>query len=560
MAKDKHERGTETNAWVRYQRGVEHHRMLNMYENTAEAFRFYEGNQWEGIAVPGDYPVYNFITPTVRYKTNTVSQRKMSISYSAQDAGAATNTINEICSALDTFARTRWDAQKMDAKRIKVIRDACIAGDSYIYFYDKYLSAQIIDNTSIYFADEQQSDIQKQRYIIIYERRPVGDVKADAKKNKVAKDDIDLIVPDSDTDTVVGEVDTDAQRGDDGKCSCLLMLEKDEDGIVHIERSTRYVTYQPDTPINGLTKYPIASFVWSRKKNSARGLGEVVPLINNQIQENKLLYWRLKSAQQNAFAKPVYAENQIENPTDVTAVGAPIKIKTGNVQDVKNAFAYINPAPMSQEAGLLQLELLTKSRELAGAGDAALGNIDPERTSAAAIIALKGQTEIPLNEHFSADEEFVEQIAEIYLAMANAYYPNGLEVESQGEGGLIRVDTISGLADARLKVRIDAAQANPFSKLAQQQALDNALAAGYITFEEAVDAMSPDSTAPKAAFEKILKKRKLQVAPENGMGTVPPVGGMPASVPLPQNVPAPSAMTPQGAAAKSTVRNPSMGM
>ena len=48
------------------------------------------------------------------------------------------------------------------------------------------------------------------------------------------------------------------------------------------------MTYQPDTPINGLTKYPIASFVWSRKKNSARGLGEVVPLINNQIQENKL--------------------------------------------------------------------------------------------------------------------------------------------------------------------------------------------------------------------------------------------------------------------------------
>lgn len=560
MAKDKHERGTETNAWVRYQRGVDHHNQHDMYADTEKAYRFYEGDQWHGIGVSGDYPVYNFISPTVRYKANTVASKDMTISYTPQELDGATDDVNAICTALGIYTHSWWEAQNMDALMWKIVRDACIAGDSYVYFYDKYMNAQIIDNTSIYFADEQQSNVQKQRYIIIYERRPVGDVKADAKKNGIKKDDIDLIVPDSDTDTVVGEVDTDTQRGDDGKCSCLLMLEKDEDGIVHIERSTRYVTYQPDTKIDGLTKYPIASFVWSRRKNSARGLGEVLPLIPNQIQQNKLLYWRNKSVQQNAFAKPVYAENQIENPTDVTAVGAPIKIKTGNVQDVKNAFAYINPAPVPQEAGLLQNEMLNTTRELAGAGDAALGNINPERASGAAIMALQDQSEIPLNENVAEKRAFVEQIAEISIAMAIAYYANGLPVKSKGENGFIKVTTIKGFDDLRLNVRIDAAASNPFSKYAREQALENYLKAGYITFEEYVKALSSDAAAPKAELETILKERKLQIPSENGTVTMPPVGGMPASVPLPQNVPAPSAMTAQGAASKSTVRKPNMGM
>ena len=34
--------------------------------------------------------------------------------------------------------------------------------------------------------------------------------------------------------------------GGAGKCSCLLMMEKDEHGYVHITRATKHVVYQPD--------------------------------------------------------------------------------------------------------------------------------------------------------------------------------------------------------------------------------------------------------------------------------------------------------------------------
>ena len=69
--------------------------------------------------------------------------------------------------------------------------------------------------------------------------------------------------------------------------------------------------------IKGLKLYPIAAFVWNPRKNSCRGLGEVRPQIPNQIATNQLLARRHISAQQNAFAKPVYVENQIDNPSDI---------------------------------------------------------------------------------------------------------------------------------------------------------------------------------------------------------------------------------------------------
>ena len=96
-----------------------------------------------------------------------------------------------------------------------------------------------------------------------------------AKKNGIPKAKIDEIVADEDLETVVGD---NTEVSGARKCSCLLYLYRADDGDIHVIRSTKSVIYQPDTPIRGLKKYPIASFVWTHRKNSARGIGEVLPL------------------------------------------------------------------------------------------------------------------------------------------------------------------------------------------------------------------------------------------------------------------------------------------
>ena len=63
------------------------------------------------------------------------------------------------------------------------------------------------------------------------------------------------------------------------------------------------------------------------------------------------------------------------------------------------------------------------------------------------------------------------------------------------------------------EIRIDVSDGNPYSRYARQQALDNALAAGFITFEEYVDALDEDANAPKAKFAEILKAREAQQMP-----------------------------------------------
>ena len=521
---------TETQIWQKYRRGVEHHNRLNLYANTEKAFRFYEGDQWNGVSGAEELPVYNFIAPTVEYKSAMVSMQQMQIVYSPQQEGG--REVEQICGDLNAYAQKCWEAQKMDHLSWKIVRDACIAGDSYVYFYNRNLDAQVLDNTAVYLADEQQPDLQKQGYILLYERRPVEEVRRDAKKNGIPKAKIDEIVADEDREKVVGDS---TEVSGDGKCSCILYLYRADDGDIHVIRSTKSVIYQSDTPIHGLKKYPIASFVWTHRKNSARGIGEVLPLIANQIEANRLLARRLISAKMNAFAKPVFVKNLIENPADIDNVGKAIAVKTSSVQSVSDVFTYVAPAPMSGEAGILQADILKTTRDLAGAGDAALGQVNPERASGAAIIAVKDQSAIPLNEQIAMFKRFVEDVALVWLAMWRAYHPDGLTVSRRASGSVLRKNRILPQAfdELCLQVRIDASPTNPFSKYAREQALENAMASGKISFEEYVEALPDNATAPKAALQAILEKRAGAAATMPVGAVKPPSPQMPVPLPDP---------------------------
>lgn len=496
-----------TELWRRFERGRARHGAVNLYESTAEAYRMFEGDQWHGLEAGQErLPVFNIIAPTVEYKTATVAMQNMQIYYSPQDLtrpeGAA------LCEALNRYAARCWEKQKLDAKLWKVVQSACVAGDSYLYFYSKNIDCQIIDNTSIYFSDEQQPDIQRQEYILISERRPVGEVRREAKKNGVSAEEIERILPDADTLSEVGDT---AEAGGDGKCLSLLCLSRGEDGFVRVCRATRNVVYVPESAIPGLRLYPIASYVWTPSKNSARGVGEVRPIVPNQIEINRLLARRLISAKQNAFAKPVFVENMVENPADVDKIGKAIRLRgSGGVQRVNDIFSYVAPAPMSGEAALLLDSLISKTRELSGAGDAALGSVNPEKASGAAIIAVRDQSAIPLNAQIAAFRQFVEDIALIWLDIWRAYGSEPIFVDTATPDGVVRRDEIApgALEALTLDVRIDASPASPFSKYALEQSLEQARNAGYISFEEYVRALPENAIAPKNALTAILDARR----------------------------------------------------
>ncbi len=509
---------TARDIWKLYENGVEHHNKINLYNLTEQAHRFFEGDQWYNTAGGENLPVINIIQPTVEYKTAIVAQNRVNITYTPLNNDENRLLYAKVCERLAEHTLKRWELAKMDDLCWEVVRNACIAGDSYLYFYNGEGNAQIIDNINIYLGDEQQRDIQRQPYIIIYERQPVEYIKLKAKENGISNRLIEEIKADEDTARSLGDHAKAEVKGE-GKCVSLLYMYKDEQGYVHTVRSTKEVIYSPDSLIaatnsskkivNGLKSYPVASFVWQPKYGSARGIGEVNPIVANQTEINKGYARRAASVKEHAYPKLVYDRSKVEDPESLATVGATVAVDNLAANPVSSIVSYLSPAPISGAAQSLCEELINYTRTLSGAGDAALGQINPEKASGTAILAVADQTQLPLNAQISAFRAFVEEIAAIWFALWCVYNPEGVVINA-GQGDMqydLSIDPIL-LSAMRVDIKTDVSSATPFSKYAQQQAIDNLFASGAISFEEYVSLLDQTSVLPKSRLEELISARK----------------------------------------------------
>lgn len=516
----------KTDIWQKYERGNDYLHRINLNDRTERAHRFYSGDQWHGLKSGGEeLPSLNFIKSVVKYKVAMVAQNGMTAVYSSLNENTPEKT--EICNLLGKHFARMWEKSKMDSVSWKVIKDAAIQGDSYLYFGEDSDTAksQLIDNVNIFLADEQSSDIQSQKYIIIRERRFVEDIKAEARENKIPEDEISMIVSDEERIDQLGDKMEVDYSEKDGKCISLLYMTK-KDGIVYSARSTKNVIYQPleafrcikgngDETEIALKSYPLVNFIWDDKKGSGRGNGEVEFLIPNQIEINKTLARRAIAVKNTAYPMLAYAENLVNNPDELDTVGGKIAINNGNAQAVNQLVSYLNPAQISPDAKNLSDELLTLSRELAGAGDSATGTVDPTQASGTAIMAVRDQAALPLNEQVARYSQFVEDMAYLWFDLWVCYEQNGIEVEVENENPfnaepVIKKIEAKDLQELKVDVRVDVSKANPFSIYAEEQSLTNYWQAQAISFEEMVSALPEGGAAPKNKLKEIIDNRAQQ--------------------------------------------------
>ena len=245
----------------------------------------------------------------------------------------------------------------------------------------------------------------------------------------------------------------------------------------------------------------MAALVSSRRRGSFRGAGEVTPLIPNQIEINRNLARRIVNAKLTAYSRLIYAGDRIANPKALTEVGTAIEVEGGSVNSVKDAVNYLTPSPMAPDAKALSEELLITSRQLAGAGDASLGSIDPTKASGTAIIAVRDQAAIPLNEQTAAFRRLTEDIARIWYRQWVVYNPGGICLPDGTSVSAGELDLLEP------QIRVDVSSTNPFSKYAREQSLSQLFSMGHISFEEYVSALDDESSVPKSKLEQIIKSR-----------------------------------------------------
>ena len=517
----------KTEIWTFYEEAVSYCRMMKMFIDTDVNYRMYNEDQWYGLKVQGVEKVqFNFIKPIVKYKTGIIMSNLYAVHFSSEnfENRAFRKNAEKICKLLNKRVGKIWEKDFMDIKLRLVVKDAAINDEGIIYVtYDekkKMPVNEILNKTDIFYGNENSSDIQSQPYILIKQRMPVLKAMELAKNYGVSEKELDLIVGDMETTEEAGES---AKYEKDNMCTVVTKLYK-ENGTVHFAKATRTVDIKKDTD-TGLTYYPVAHLIWEEKKGSARGEGEVRQLIPNQLETNKTAMRRALTAKNVAYPTKVANTGIIANERDLDRAGATIKIKGGiTIDDVRKAIATISPAQMSPDVKALQDELIQSTRELAGAGDIATGQINPESASGRAILAVQQASQQPLTEHLDYTKGFVEDLARIYFDMETVYN-DSITLEEEvtdpmtGEKftQLLKVFRET-LQELQAVVKVDITPKGAFDKYAQEQSLENLLIGGYFTQQRIAElkiylsALDDDSVMPKQklldAIEEYEKEQK----------------------------------------------------
>lgn len=527
--------------WERYEKGIDYITKKQLVVKTNKNWNFYSGKQWDNVKVanPEQLPFLNFIKPTIKHKVSTVSQNNMVANYSDMEGR---EHLVKVYEKLNVMFSQSWEKANEDMELWATVKDSAVTGDGIQYFSSADMTnMQKIGNTSILYGDESETDIQKQPYIIIHHRQTVGAVKAEARGNGIPESEIALITADRKKEYMVGNTDEveESSSAESSKVTCIIHFEK-KNGIVHVCKCTHNVIYEqehaiqvtkPDgTPGRGLKLYPLVKLSWEDYPNSARGLSEVEQLIPNQIEINKTLARRSMIIKLTAYPRLAYDANMILNPESLTEVGMPIEVNTGGAQSVNQMISYLNPAQSNADPKNYADDLLQISQELSGSGETAMGNINPNRVAAAAIIAIRDQAALPLNEQVAKMKTFVEDLARLWAELWCVYNPNGVEIlvdEKDPETGVdtkvLKKITSEELDELMPEVRIDTSQDNPWTKEAEQNWLDSVLDKQYITFPEYIKLSPPNGIIPKNKMEPVVmryeeeeKRRQAMMAMQQG--------------------------------------------
>ncbi len=512
----------ETPIWSLYEKGRNYHRMIGIYSDTDKNYRFYNGNQWEGAKLGDVEPVQkNFIKPIVKYKLAVIHSNLYAINYSSQNFENQDfhKQAEHYCEMLNRYAHRVWEQDKLDFKGRRVSKDSAINDEGIMYVdfdTEKMMPVnEIIKKNDIYYGNENDDDIQSQPYILIRKRMPVSNAIEFALAQGVSEGKTEYIIGDNDTFEESGEA---AKIELDNMVTLVYKMYK-KNGTVHYSIATRLLEIVEDVD-TGLSLYPIAHFNWEEKEGSARGEGEVRYLIPNQIEVNRTEVRRVLTVKYQAYPQKVVDTSKVSNPQALNQVGGIIKTNSQTVDDVHKIVGTIPPAQMSPDVKQLQEDLIQVTRELAGAGDTATGQVNPESASGRAILAVQQASEAPMTEQKESYKNFIEDLARIWLEYLIVHSVEGINLEEEytdemGEEAIRIVNVPQAvLEQLQATVKIDITPKSAYDKFAQEQTIENLLIQGFFSaqrvseLETYAEVLDDDSVAPKMKIQEAIEHIK----------------------------------------------------
>ena len=512
-----------------YSKGKLFKENLNLFEQVKKNEKFYLGQQWEGLKTSKIQPVtFNILRRvTSLFQSQVVSD---DISWNIRPFNVSDQNSIE-CQALDAVVERVFERQAIKTKNRKVLRNGVVDGDLCMYFTfnPKINTGQLVKgdivceplmNTNVFFGNPHTTEVQSQPYIIIARRRPVKEVRQEAKANGIPN--WQEIQPDSCSE-YVGE---DEQTTDElvTELTRLWKVESQTQQLFNFETVENIyfmkvcgdvITY-PETKTN-MSLYPLAWASWIERNNCMHGISPITEMIPTQIAINKQATYIGAYTQNVAMPKLVYNIQRLPNGWN----GDPSKA-IGVTGDPREVIA--NPiGGMQLPSGVFSsIEMYQNMmKDCMGASDTALGNIsNPDNTSA--ILATQKASNAPLELQKRMFEQFNEDCIRIIVDMACAYYgvrsvsvnvkqnmPDGNQTEQKTD---VILD-FDRLSIGAMDINVDVGAASYWSEIVAMTNMDKLMQAGMIPDPVLYLESIPNSYIPnKQEIIEAVKKQNSQMA------------------------------------------------
>ena len=529
--------------WKEYQRGVEYKTSIDLYENVRVNENFYNGKQWEGVNAPDlPKPTLNFLKRVVSYFTAMVVSDDVAVALSPYTPDPRMENIGKLLAV-----ETERIIEQCKAKSLnrEAVRNAAVDGDAcmYLWFDPEAESGQdakgrirmeLIENINLIFGNPYVHDVQKQRYIIIAQRKMLDEVREEAKDNGISEDEYMRIRPDSD--------EHQGEDGSDNQMVTVLIRLWREDGTIHATKTTENCVVKKawDTEYK---LFPIAYFSWEKVRSSCHGQAALTGLIQNQISVNRLFAMSIRSVEMTAFPKVIFDATKIKRWSN--RVGEAIEVN-GDVG--ASVMTNVRGADVSPQVMDIIDRVITMTRDFMGASDAALGNVKPDNTSA--IIAVQQASAIPLELQRRGFYQFVEDYVRVMVDIMRADY--GIRnirasVDVLGREGMAALQqqlpmmgqnpkdvmvqiNFNDLNTANLELKVDVGAATYWSETMQLQTLDNLFKSGILQDAVLYLESVPDKYVPNKnkMLDKLKEQQQIQqqIMQQQAQAEIPPMQPM----------------------------------
>lgn len=532
----KSDKPTFTEAYDLFRKGEMYNTRINLYDTVKANENFYVGKQWEGVQANGlPTPVFNFIKRVVGFTVATITTDNIKVQASALEATANTQQLNTVVKVVnDEFARLIEQVRLPKLCR-EFTRNSAVDGDGCIYTYwdadmetgEKAkggIRSEIIENDRVFFGNPMSRDVQSQPYIIISKRKPLREVRRDAKENGIAT--WQLIAQDQDGEDT--SVDDTKRPVDDDFVTDLLILWKADKDVADFCKAGEICAYEFTQTSSvkepwslGITRYPIEWLSWDYVKDCYHGQAMVTGIIPNQIYVNKQWALYMISNMRGAYGQKIYDATRIKRIDN--RVGAAIPVNG----PVNNAVDTIDPTPISPQVVESFNMAVEMTEKCLGATAVALGDTRPDNTSA--IIALQRAASTPHELTKQNLYDAIEGLFRTYLEFMAEYYGKRMvDVEApqfvskviefaQGLNPDLKTpDEIpvefdfNQLKNHPMTLKLDAGASTYYSEIASMQTLDNLLRNGNITTLQYLERIPDDYIPQRRTLIAELQRQQEQ--------------------------------------------------